>query len=182
MKEFTLLNIFKGFIKNYINFDIKIGDLSEDINNKEMKYFIILGQMLGFTIFNKKNNETIIEVNFYEDKNNKKKKLTINRENNLLKDIIAIENLIFNYSEEERFFIEIIETSSEKRIEYLNNLIIKSNLCIKKEILVIYIIKDILNYKTYFNAYLFNDHKIIDTKIGYSYKNELDGIQAILED
>ncbi|WP_300384463.1 hypothetical protein [Clostridium sp.] len=180
MKEFTLINIFKGFIKNYINFDIKIGDLIEDINNKEMKYFIILGQILGFDITNKKNEEMIIEVNLYKDNN--QKILTINRENDLLKDINEIEKLILNYKKEEKFFIEIIETSSVKRIEYLNNIIIKSGLCIKKEILVIYIIKDILNYETYFIAYLFNDNKIIDNKIAYSYKNELDEVNAILKD
>lgn len=181
MREVTLLNIFKGFIENYINFNVQIGDSIEDINNKEMKYFIILGQILGFKITNKKNKEMIVEVNFYEEKNSKEKKLTVIKENDLLKDVISIENLILNYKNEERYLIEIIETSSEKRIEYLNNLIIKSNLCIKKEILVIYIIKDILNYKTYFIAYLFSNNTIIDNRVGYSYKNKLNQIEAIIE-
>lgn len=178
MKEFTLLNIFKGFIENYSNFNIQLGDSVEDINNKEMKYFIILGQMLGFKITNKKNEEMITEINFYEDKNSKDKKLTICKQNDLLKDMIGIENLIINYKNEERFLIQIIETSSKQRIEYLNNLIIKSNICINKEVLVIYIIKDILNYKTYFISYLFGNNKLIDSKVGYSYKNELNEIEA----
>ena len=181
MRDFTLLNIFKGFIKNYINFNVKIGDSIEDINNKEIKYFIILGQILGFKITTKKDKEMIVEVNFYEEKNSKERKLTISKENDLMKDVSSIEKLILNYKKEERYLIEIIETSSEKRIEYLNNLIIKSDLCIKKEILVIYIIKDILNYKTYFISYLFSNNTIIDNKIGYSYKNKLNQIEATIE-
>lgn len=162
MNTFNLMNIFNGFIRNYENFNLSINDKTESIIKKENKFFIMIGQLLGFEVISKQGKSFFENKIVWIDKDNKNKAfLTVVREEDLTKDLQSIQNLVRYLKEKnDQNIINIVETSSEKRIEYLNNIILTSSLCIKKEILVIYIIKDILNSRSYITANLYNANKL----------------------
>lgn len=166
MNSFNLMNIFNGFIKNYENLNLNVNDSNEEFIKKENKFFIMIGQFLGYQVLLKKGpkffNKEIVWIS--SDIENKKV-LSILREDDLTKDLENIQNLV-NYlkDEEETIVINIVETSSQKRVDYLNNIILTSKLCIKKEVLVIYIIRDILNSTNYLTANIFFENKLVSSK------------------
>lgn len=166
MDTFNLMNIFNGFIRNYENFNLNINDKKEDFIKKENKFFIMIGQLLGFEVLSKKGKGIFENKIVWIDKDNDDKSvLFVVREDDLTEDLQNIQNIVTYLKEKnDNSVINILETSSERRIEYLNNIILTSGLCIKKEILVIYIIKDILNSKNYITANLYLGNKLILSK------------------
>lgn len=158
MLQIDLMTIFNGLIKNYINLDLDKNSTSEEIVKKESKYFLMIGRLLGLDVnhtgINPLEKEVVIKWSFKDEDTNID--LEINREEDLLNDLSAIHKLINEAKRNtHKSYIKIIETSSINRINYLNNIILSSN--IKNNILVIYIIKDILNNISYYNSYLFKD-------------------------
>ena len=150
MLQIDLITIFDGLIKNYINLDLDKNSTKEEIIEKESRYFSMLGRLLGVIKWSLNERDKIID-------------LEINREEDLLNDLSAIHKLINETkNNQNRSYIKIIETSSINRINYLNNIVCSNN--IKNNILIIYIIKDILNNKSYYNAYLFKDRAIVREK------------------
>ena len=166
MNTFNLMNIFNGFIRNYENFNLNISDEKEGIVKKESKFFIMLGQLLGFEVISEHRKNFLENKIVWIDKDNENKSfLTIVREEDLTNDLENIQNLVrYLKDKNDQNIINIVEISSEKRIEYLNNILLTSSLCIKKEILVIYIIKDILNSKNYITANLYFEKKLVCSK------------------
>lgn len=166
MNTFNLMNIFNGFIRNYENFNLNINEEKEEFTKQENKFFIMIGQLLGYEVLSKTGNNLFNKKIVWIDKENEDKSVVIIvREEDLTEDLKNIQNLI-SYSKNNYYnnIINIVETSSENRIEYLNNIILTSNLCIKKEILVIYIVKDILNSRNYITANLYVANNLISTK------------------
>ena len=72
MLDFDLMNIFSGFIRNYVNFGLNKNSSKFEVGKKEIKYFIMLGQLLGYSVIHKglNNNEEAflnnIEVSWKE--------------------------------------------------------------------------------------------------------------------
>lgn len=185
MLDFDLMNIFNGFIRNYANFGLNKNDSRFEAVKKEVKYFIMLGQLLGYSVMHKGvNNDEETSLNKIEvawkdyDFNTLSTnpiKLQLFREIDLINDLQAIQSLLYRIKEDSnKLYIQILETSSNTRIDYLNNIISTSPLCIKKDILVIYIIRDILNDKSYYNGYLFENGKVTKAKKGICYA-DIDG-------
>lgn len=192
MLDFDLMNIFSGFIRNYVNFGLNKNSSKFEVGKKEIKYFIMLGQLLGYSVIHKgpNNNEEAflnnIEVSWKEyDFNTVSSssiKLQLFRENDLVNDLQVIQNLLYKLKEDSnKIYIQILETSSNTRIDYLNNIINTSNLEMKKDVLVIYIIRDILNDKSYYNGYLFEKGKITKQKIGICYSDAVGEKKAVFK-
>ena len=103
MLDFDLMNIFSGFIRNYVNFGLNKNSSKFEVVKKEIKYFIMLGQLLGYSVIHKglNNNEEAflnnIEVSWKEyDFNTVSSssiKLQLFRENDLVNDLQVIQNL-----------------------------------------------------------------------------------------
>lgn len=190
MLDFDLMNIFNGFIRNYNNFGLNKKSSKFEVVKKEIKYFIMLGQFLGYSVMHKGlNNDEVtplskIEVIWkeYEGDTPYSTKLQIFREVDMADDLLTIQNLIKKIEEDpNKTYIQILETSSNTRINYLNNIINTSHLEIKKDILLIYIIRDILNDKSYYNGYLFEEGKITKKKIGISYTDDVGDMKAVFK-
>ncbi|GAA0084803.1 hypothetical protein UT300007_12420 [Clostridium sp. CTA-7] len=192
MLDFDLMNVFNGFIKNYINFNLKKDSIKFYIVKQETRYFIMLGQLLGYSVIYKGLNENDkiasnkIELSWKDNDFNKMAsgvtKLQLFRENDLENDLSAIQNLLNKVKENPNcVYIQIIETSSKTRIDYLNNIIATSTTGIKKDILAIYIIRDILNDTSYYNAYLFEKGKITKDKVGICYSDAVGNMKGIFK-
>lgn len=192
MLDFDLMNIFNGFIRNYINFNLNKDSSKFEIIKKEIKYFIMLGQLLGYSVMYKglnndeKKYSNIIEVLWkdydFNTIESSKTKLQLFRQMDLTNDLLAIQNLLNSIKEnQDRSYIQILETSSQTRIDYLNNIINTTNLTIKSDILVIYIIRDILNDKSYYNAYLFNKGKITKEKTAICHVDIIGSMKSVFK-
>ncbi|WP_291650700.1 hypothetical protein [Clostridium sp.] len=192
MLDFDLMNIFNGFIRNYVNFGLKKNSSRFEAVKKEIKYFIMLGQFLGYSVMHKGiNNDdeallSNIEVSWKDYDSNtlssSSMKLQLFRENDLINDLQAIQNLLYKVKEEpNKIYIQILETSSNTRIDYLNNIINTSHLEMEKDLLVIYIIRDILNDRSYYNGYLFEKGKITKRKMGICYSDAVGDKKAVFK-
>lgn len=178
MISFNLINIFNGFIRNYGNFGLTRKSNNFEVIKTETKYFVILGQMLGYSVIYKGLNQeekiNKVEV-LWNDYNNDISKLNstrlqILRETDLSTDLEAVQHLLSNIKKDpNRAVIQVIETFSKSRIDYINNIINTSLSEKQKDILLIYVIRDILNSKNYYKAYLFENGKATKSKSGTSY-------------
>ncbi len=168
MVDIDLMLLFNGFIRNYINLGLNENSKNEEIIKQENKYFITVGKLLGFNVVHKLDFKEVIWKEYKVDIEDKSLiKLNLLRENDLAKDLLALHNLQEIIKENSNVsYIQILETSSINRIEFLNNIIKTSNLRHNAQILIIYINKDILKRKTYYYAYLFKNKQIIKGKIG----------------
>lgn len=165
MLQVDLITIFNGLIKNYINLDLNKNSTVSEIIEKESKYFLMLGRLLGVEVSHKglKPLEKEVIINWFLKNEDSNIDLEISREEDLLNDLSSIHKLINEAKNNvNRSYIKILETSSINRINYLNNIITSNN--INNNIIIIYIIKDILNNKSYYNAYLFENSLIIKEK------------------
>lgn len=168
MVDTDLMILFNGFIRNYINLGLNENNQNSDIIKQENKYFVTIGKLLGFNVVHKLDFKEIIWKEYKKDiEDNASVKINIFRENDLTRDLLALHNLLEIIKKNPKVgYIQLLETSSIKRIEFLNNIIKTSNLSFNTEILIIYINKDILKGKTYYYAYLFKNREIIKGKIG----------------
>lgn len=165
MLQIDLITIFDGLIKNYINLDLDKNSTKEEIVEKESRYFSMLGRLLGVDVTHRgiRSSEGEVVIKWSLNERDKIIDLEINREEDLLNDLASIHKLINEAkNNQNRSYIKIIETSSINRINYLNNIVCTNN--IQNNMLIIYIIKDILNNKSYYNAYLFKDKAIVREK------------------
>ncbi|MCR1949778.1 MULTISPECIES: hypothetical protein [Clostridium] len=192
MLDFDLMNIFNGFIRNYANFGLNKNSSRFEAVKREIKYFIMLGQFLGYSVMHKGiNNDdeaslSNIEVAWkdydFNTLSSSSIKLQLFREDDLVNDLEVIQNLLYKVKEDpDKAYVQILETSSNARIDYLNNIINTSYLEIKKDMLVIYIIRDILNDKSYYNGYLFEKGKITKKKIGICYSDVVGEKKAVFK-
>ena len=174
MLDLDLMIIFNGFIRNYINFGLNKESKSIDIVKQENRYFITLGKFLGFSVTNKKNNNVRnIEISWNEYEfntmSNSSEKMKILREIDLERDLLAIYNLIkISKEKPKNSYIQIVEVSSNSRIDFFNKIILDSLVNEKNKFLIIYITRDVLKDFTYYNAYLFENSEITKHKIGFS--------------
>lgn len=168
MVDIDLMILFNGFIRNYINLGLNKNSQNADIIRQENKYFVTIGKLLGFNVIHKVDFKEIIWKEYRNNIEDKSIiKINIFRESDLTKDLLALHNLLEIIKKNpDVSYIQILETSSKNRIEFLNNIIKTSNLSFNSEILIIYINKDILKGKTYYYAYLFKNREIIKDKIG----------------
>lgn len=178
MLNLDLMSLFNGFIKNYENFDLNKRSSNCEIIKMEAKYFIRLGQVLGYSVIHRglniDNKLENIEVLWNECNPGISKlnltKLQLLRETDLMNDLLAIQMLLRRVRQKpDRVYIQILETSSDNRIDYLNNIVNTSRLKTEKDILLIYVIRDILNINSYYKAYLFENGKVTKSKLGVSY-------------
>lgn len=189
MLNFDLMDIFNGFIKNYINFGLNKESDKFEVVKRENKYFIMLGQLLGYSVISKviKENQpkhlNNVEMEWKNDDFNKLSdninELQLFREFDLINDLLSVQNLLEKIKEDpNKMYIQILETSSSTRIDYLNNIVNTSQLKIEKDILLIYIIRDILNNTNYYSAYLFEKGKMSKSKIGICYYDAIGDMKA----
>lgn len=189
MLNFDLMDIFNGFIKNYINFGLNKENNKFEVIKRENKYFIMLGQLLGYSVISKaiKENQSQhsnkLEIEWKNDGFNKLSdninELQLFRELDLINDLLSVQNLLEKIKKDpNKIYIQILETSSNTRIDYLNNIVNTSHLKIEKDILLIYIIRDILNNTNYYSAYLFEKGKINKSKVGICYYDAIGDMKA----
>lgn len=184
--DIDLMILFNGFIKNYANLGLSIDSKSIDIINKENKYFITLGKLLGFSVISKKNDDGSIEIYWKECESNTictlLTKVNITREVDLTKDLSVIYELInkVNMNNDNRYVL-ILLVSSMKRIEFLNSVVKNSLRRGKYEILIIYIVRDVVENIFNFYAYLFKNGEIIKNKVGISSSDNDENLKAILK-
>lgn len=184
--DIDLMILFNGFIRNYVNLGLSIGNKSKDIINQENRYFITLGKLLGYFVYSKKSDDGNIEIDWKEYEFNtissSSTKLNIIREVDLSKDLSVIHNLISKVNIKPSIgYILILEVSSSNRMDFLNNIIMTSLKEIKYEILIIYNVRDVIKNIYHYNAYLFKNSEIIKNKIGISSADEDGNLKAIFK-
>ncbi|WP_066893171.1 hypothetical protein [Clostridium nigeriense] len=184
MLDIDLMILFNGFIRNYVNLGLNKNSNNIEIIKQENKYFSTIGKLLGFSVVNKKNyNDINIEIcwNEYELDTVSESliKFQMFREIDLTKDLLAIHNLLNNIKENpNRGYIQILETSSNNRVDFLNNIVKTSIVSCTSEYLIIYITRDVIKNITYFNSYLFKGNEIIKNKIGLSSSDKEENLIA----
>ncbi|MDV4151372.1 hypothetical protein R0131_11020 [Clostridium sp. AL.422] len=182
--EIDLMILFNGFIRNYANLGLNFVDKNLDIINKENKYFLTIGKLLGFLVKSKKNNDGSIEIDWKEYEFNTVStsltKINIVREIDLTKDLSVIYDLTHKVKKNPHIgYVLILEVSSYNRIDFLNKIVKSSLDIITDEILIIYITRDVIKNIFYFNAYLFKNSDIIKNKVGISSSDDDGKLKAI---
>lgn len=165
--------LFDGFIRNYENLGLNINSKIADINNKENKFFITLGKLLGFLVVSKKKDNSNLDLKWqsYElnNINTAITKISIYREIDLTKDLSSIHSLIDKVNNNtDKKYVQILEVTSSNRIEFLNKILISSINRKDSQILIIYITRNVIKNISEFNAYFFKNGEIIKNKVGIS--------------
>lgn len=193
MFKFDLLNIFEGLVRNYTKFNLNKNDKKDKIIKTEIKYIQSVGEVLGYSSIvegikkDSNNRNSSIEV-FWREYNDRFSMpgeliLHFSSEQDITKDIFAIQSILTNLNNKDKAsYIQIIEVSSEARIDYLNSLIEKSKFEEDKDILIVYKIPKILQEKTDLYAYLFNGNKLIRKRKAISYTDIFNSIKVKFDD
>ncbi len=184
--DIDLMILFNGFIRNYVNLGLSIYQKSKDIIDQENRYFITLGKLLGYFVSSNKSEDGSIEINWKEYEFNtistSSTKVNITREVDLSKDISVIHGLINKVNSRPNIgYVVILEVSSFKRIDFLNNIISSSLKSIKYEVLIIYNVRDVIKNIFHYDAYLFKDSETIKNKVGISSIDKDGNLKAIFK-
>lgn len=184
--DIDLMILFNGFIRNYVNLGLSIGNKSLDIINKENRYFITLGKLLGYFVLSNKSEDGSIEIDWkdyeFNTMSTSSTKVNIIREVDLTKDISVIHDLINKVNIKPNIgYVVILEVSSYNRIDFLNKIISSSLKSIKYEILILYKVRDVIKNIFHYNAYLFKDSETIKNKIGVSSVDNDGNLKAIFK-
>lgn len=164
MLNLNLMDLYNGLIKNYKNLSLNKSSQYDEISNKESKFFNTLGKFLGYKLEYKgssnvdKNKKIRFKYDFKYDKDNKD--IEVIRENDMSNDLDAIQKLVDELKVNDSSIIQFLETFSENRIDYLNKILLDSTNNLSNDLLVIYIIRDILKAECYHYCYLFNSNGI----------------------
>ncbi|MGL5379985.1 hypothetical protein [Clostridium sp.] len=177
MFKFDLLNIFEGLIRNYSRLNLKNDDDKNTILKKETDYYVSVGEVLGYSSIvnglNEKNKNVEIFWRDYDDIKGISTELVLymSIEDDLVKDVQAVENLLYKIKAEKNTssFIQVIQVSSIERINYLNRIVSSFDIVKNKDILLIYKIQNFSESKTNIYAYLFNGNNIVRTREASSY-------------
>ncbi|VYT63731.1 hypothetical protein [Clostridium tertium] len=164
MLNLNLIDLYNGFVKNYENLSLNRSSQYEEITTKENKFFITLCKFLGYNI-NYKRGETEdkrVIINFKYDYKECKynKDIDFIRETDMANDLFAVQKLSSELRFNNNAIICILETFSDNRIDYLNNIILSSPNSIKNDLLLVYVIRDILSGVNYHHCYLLNESGI----------------------
>lgn len=184
--DIDLMILFNGFIRNYVNLGLSIDSKSLDIKNQENRYFITLGKLLGFFISSRKKDNGNIEIDWKQYEFNtistSTTKVNIIREVDLTKDISVIYDVINKVNDTSNIrYVVMLEVSSFNRIDFLNNIVISSLKANKYEVLIIYIVKDVIKNISNYYAYLFKNSDTIKNKIGISSPDDDGNLRAIFK-
>lgn len=153
-KQFLyLIQLFEGYVRNYRRLNLSQLHNRSMFTNREIEYFAKLGEMLGFDAYiedskfdKTKGRSRPMDLSWWkwdarvDDQYFLYLALHLERENSWSKDVETIEKL-FSQTEEEYvphnvIGIQFIET--EKRIDYLNNLVLQKNSIQNSNALMIY--------------------------------------------
>ena len=184
--DINLMILFNGFIRNYMNLGLSIDSKSLDIKNQENRYFITLGKLLGFFVLSEKKDNGNIEIDWKQYEFNtistSTTKVNIIREVDLTKDISVIHDVINKVNNTYNIrYVVILEVASFNRINFLNKIVNSSFKATKYEVLIVYIVKDVIKNISNYYAYLFKDSDTIKNKIGISSADDDGNLKAIFK-
>ena len=169
MLNLNLMDLYNGLVRNYENLSLNKSSQYDEISNKESKFFITLGKFLGYKLEYKgssngdRNKKIRFKYDFKYDKDNKD--IVVIRETDMSNDLDAIQKLVDEVRFNDSSVIQFLETFSENRIDYLNKILLDFTNNLSNDLLVVYIIRDILKAECYHYCYLFNSNGIKDKYI-----------------
>lgn len=169
MLNLNLMDLYNGLVRNYENLSLNKSSQYDEISNKESKFFITLGKFLGYRLeYNgsinvDKYKRVRFKYDFKYDKDNKD--IEVIRETDMSNDLDAIQKLVDEIKVNNSSIIQFLETFSENRIDYLNKILLDFTNNLSNDLLVVYIIRDILKAECYHYCYLFNSNGIKDKYI-----------------
>lgn len=192
VKNFDLLNILNGYVRNYRRLNIHSGNNWSFITMKEIEYFSTLGELLGYYSFTedwKKDTELgrsrPMDLSWWEwdgeaetDSKFTKLILHLERENQSFKSFETIDKLFSKVVSERykpQFVIGIMIIDSQEQIQEINEYMRAKNIEQKSEVLLIYHYLDKENNIDKMDSYYFNaDNEIISNKNAVSYIDQTD--------
>ncbi|WP_244886814.1 hypothetical protein [Rossellomorea vietnamensis] len=150
---FNLMQFFEGYVRNYRRLNLSVNHNRSMFTKREIDYFASLGEMLGFEVFIEdrkmdkvKGRSRPMDLAWWKwDKRISEEEyvsldLHLERESVWGKDVETVEKL-FSETEEgcvPTHVIGIQYIESERRIDYLNNLVVEKNRQQQSSVLMVY--------------------------------------------